>query len=470
MTEARKQELKQLLDEAMASLEIRHSREESSLLPVEVYRMRLYQSWTSYSEELRSLSFDPHIVNETTKSKLLDFIRVEFAPFIHEDRIQSASLLLKGGPSPGYFLESLLAQLLRISIVRGIAGAVSAFDRCTKETQGYFQYMTLLEGITLEAEIQVFEGIRLVPLPLSTSDLPDYLPNPGLSEISTSSLLGKTVLIINAFVSPIFHKPFSTTIALQEEVQQLFRTFKIRVSGERFPNFKVADFYEKFCQALSLACHSAVQPSLKWSFLAADELFNLNPVGGGCAMSLGPFGTSTKAGETQVEEAKCLYGKLLNLDSTVREKLRIPIDKWIQSKVSGNSVDKMIDLGIAFEAFYLSNIESPTELAFRLRLHAASYLGKDKEDRKVLMKEFQKIYDWRSSAVHTGKLPNKKKKIPFTPEEVEKFIERAQDLCRESIMKVLENGRFPNWNSLILGGEVNSDAVELGENPVRLET
>ena len=69
------------------------------------------------------------------------------------------------------------------------------------------------------------------------------------------------------------------------------------------------------------------------------------------------------------------------------------------------------------------------------------------------MKEFQEIYDWRSTIVHTGKLPNKTKKTPFTPQEVKQFVERAQDLCRESILKILKDGKFPKWSSLILGGE-----------------
>ena len=69
------------------------------------------------------------------------------------------------------------------------------------------------------------------------------------------------------------------------------------------------------------------------------------------------------------------------------------------------------------------------------------------------MKEFSEIYNWRSKVVHTGKLPNKTKKTTFTPGEIDKFIERAQDLCRESIIKILEDGKFPKWSSLILGGE-----------------
>ena len=105
----------------------------------------------------------------------------------------------------------------------------------------------------------------------------------------------------------------------------------------------------------------------------------------------------------------------------------------------------MIDLGIAFESIYLSD-DDRSALAFRLRLHAALYLRKNKGDRKLLMKEFQKIYKWRSSAVHTGRLPKKTKN-----EEVADFLAIAQDLCRDSILKIIENGEFPDWNKLILG-------------------
>ena len=153
-----------------------------------------------------------------------------------------------------------------------------------------------------------------------------------------------------------------------------------------------------------------------------------------------------------IEEAKDLYDTLCK-NSEIKEKLRIPIDRWIKSKAGEDPVDKMIDLGIALESLYLSNISEPIELAFRLRLHAAWYLRENEKDRKTLMKEFAEIYNWRSKVVHTGKLPTKKKNRPYTKEEVGKFITRAQDLCRESIMKVLEDEQFPNWNNLILSGE-----------------
>ena len=195
--------------------------------------------------------------------------------------------------------------------------------------------------------------------------------------------------------------------------------------------------------------------------MAEDQTFSPRHVS---AISLIPANRTrvfAPANEAHVEQAKCLYDRLMNFDSKDRGKLLIAIDRWIKSKASGTDADKIIDLGIALEALYLSNIPEPTELSFRLRLHAAWHLRENEKDRKELMKEFREIYEWRSSAVHNGELPkkeigtkSKKKKIPYTEEEVAAFIQNAQSRCRESILKIVRDGGFPDWNSLILRGEV----------------
>ena len=459
MTEDKKQELAQLLHGALRNLEIRQRSANRSQLPainVHEYGTLLQQSWTSHSLNLLSvvMSYEIHIANEVTKSKFLDFIREEFAPSIHEDRIQSASFFIFGsGTDVGWPLDYLLDQLLKIAIVLGIERAVSDFEKCAQNTPGSFQYIALVEGITVDTEMQIFEGIKLVLLPNSSTEFPNYLPNlpiPGLSV----DFRGKTLLIIDCSVSPVFHKPFPELF--REGLQRDHLPFQVEVTGGGFPNFKVSDFYVKFNQSLSLACNSPVQISLKWQFLAEDELFNLNFGMRGMeyhldALGNSLFGHSIQVGQAQIDEAKRLYEILGNLDSDVTTKLQIPIERWIKSKAERNPVDRIIDLGIAFEAFYLPDISETTELSFRLRLRASWYLGKDKTHRKELMKDFSQIYEWRSKVVHTGKLPNKTRRTPFTPEEVEAFMTKAQNLCRDSIMKILEAGEFPDWNDLILG-------------------
>ena len=449
MTEERKDELRQLLHEAMANLEIRIDSANRYQLPpiinVNQYRSILRQYWILHSIDFLSplTLYELYIVNASTKSKFMDFIREEFASFIHEDKIQSASFFMRGGPPDGYPLNHLLKQLLKITIAFGEEQAISDFDRCAENTSVSFQYMALLEGIKIEQEIQVFEGIRIISLPSSTSELPHYLPVNRLIPDMSVNFLGKTLLVINASVSPIFCKP------VPEMSQMDHLPFRAEVTGGKFPNFKEYDFYEIFCQSLSLVCNSAVQISLQWKFLANHELFNLTSSamsGISYSPDVNPVRGSI-ARKVEIDEVKRLYQNLVKLDLKVRKKLQIPIDRWIKSKGDGNLVDKMIDLGIALESLYLSGIRSKTELRFRFSLHAAWYLGKDKEHREVLLKDFKAIYDWRSAVVHTGQLP---KETRNTPEKAQEFITNTQNLCRDTIMKILENKEYPDWNDLIL--------------------
>ncbi len=472
MTEERKQKLRQLLCEAMENLEIRPLSSNSSQSPsmdVHNYRRRLQQRWTFYSESpiailmnynsltYNPLTYNPHIVSETIKSKLLDFIREEFARFIHEEKILPASFFLIGGffdgLSIGFPIDRLLDQLMKIAIARGIEEAVLVFDRGTEETHGFFQDLVLLEGIKLKTEIQMFEGIRLLPLPNSTSELLYYLPGASYSG-PENFFSGKTLLVIDYFVSPILHKPLQIS-TIQEYGDQINSTFRIKVNSKDFANFKIDDFpLNLLCQALSLACHSAVRISFDTTFLAEDKLYNLSHgVGGGGNWHFRPPGNVTEAGQHQIDEAKRLFNILINLDSSTVKKLQIPIDRWIKSAANKDFIDKIIDLGIALEALYLFDRDGNSELSFQFRLRASWYLGRDKADREMLIDEFKAIYTLRSKAVHIGELPQTVKIRKGESVPISEFIPKVQDLCRQSIIKILEAGEFPDWNSLILGAE-----------------
>ena len=327
----------------------------------------------------------------------------------------------------------------------------------------------MLEGIELEAEIQVFEGIHLIPLPSLVSEFPTHF-GWNISAKTPYNFIGKTLLVIDYIIFPIFHKPSSLAKAPGEpdsyvlilpgigspvptdvpvEWAKQRARFKVEVDGGKFPDFKEADFYNDFCQALSLACNSAVQVGMRWKFIGQDELFNAD-ASRSAQLPQGPFGDPVEVGEAQIEKAKCLYEKLANPNSEIAKKLQIPINRWIKSKASKDNVDKMIDLGIAFEALYLPK-DNIDQLAFQFRLRASWYLGEDKADREKLIDEFNAIYTLRSKAVHNGEVPPRVKIRRGESVPTSEFIPRAQALCRDSIIKILEDGEFPDWNNVILG-------------------
>jgi len=165
---------------------------------------------------------------------------------------------------------------LKIAIFRGIERAASDFEKCTKKIDGSFQSIALLTGITSEAEIQSFDGIHLIPLSNSTRDLPRCwggILNPN------RDFFRKMLLVIDYSVFPIFHNPFlqATTGTNWEDKWDMQKArFRFEVKSGEFLNFNETDFHEKFCQALSLACDSAVRIDTVWNYIAEDEIFNIN--------------------------------------------------------------------------------------------------------------------------------------------------------------------------------------------------
>ena len=467
MTEERKQELRQLLNEAMENLELRsYGGFDGLSITLDQYKRHLQRAWSSYSEN--SLWIVQHFtvdISGEIRAKFLEFIKVELDAFIHEDKILSASIFVfshdmgrtghKRNQTDGDSLNSFLKQLLKIAIFRGIESAASDFEKCTKKIGSSFQSVVLLTGITSAAEIQAFDGVRLIPLSNSTRNLPRCwggLVNPN------RDFFRKMLLVIDYSVFPIFHNPFlqATTGTNWEDKWDMQKArFRFEVKSREFSNFNETDFHEKFCQALSLACNSAVQIDTAWSYMAEDELFNINHDRLSTSFRRPSSGDSMTIEKAEIDESKRLYEKLINPNSNVVGKLQIPIDRWIKSKTSQAPEDKIIDLAIAFESLYLSDT-SLGEFTFKLSIRAAWYLGIDKTHREELMKDFSKIYEWRSKVVHTGKLPNKTKQTPFTWQEIAEFRKKGQDLCRDSIMKILEDGKFPDheyWKDLILGEE-----------------
>lgn len=494
MTEERMQELRQLLEEAKESLEIRYEHG-IKLIPVDVYRKYLEELWTYYGVDLLSFSqfrlsvrFTLDIVNKSRKSNLLDFIREELAHLLDEDEI--AALSIDSVYTATYFIVSdstnrlriyrprlshlylswIIDRLLEITLVRGAEMAVAVLEECSspKGAHVFFQNVALIDGIKLEKAIQVYEGVRLVPLPSSeiSEELSPYLTNLPANAFSdgfinsTNSFFGKTLLVIDLPGFSLLHKPasnpgFSNGLPVDE------LPFQVEVQDLKFPDFKaVNSFKELFCQALFLACSYPVQIVRGYLFFGDDRSFSPHQKTLTMRGDFTILESSTEVGEPKIEETKRLYHILVELyatdgenkdSSNQKEKLRIAIDRWIKSKTDGSLVDKIIDLGIAFEVLYVP--DGGGDITYKFSIRAARHLGNDKEHRKELLTKFKNIYRCRSDAVHGGKLgPTVKFGVDSIP--VSDFIERAQDLCRQSILKIIEDGKFPDWDSLILGGEV----------------
>ena len=307
MTEDRKQELSQLLEEARGSLEIRDEYGGQLALPVDVYRRYLQESWKYFG----LARFSPfwirptvNIVCQTTRSRLLDYIREELALFIDDDEISTATYFIESNStdSPcvhrfqnknkGVHPRFILKRLLDIALVRGIEQAVSVFGRCSRPegAQGVFQDVSVVKGITLKTDIEVSKGIRLVPLLDSgiSKEFINYFPHFAVFAFGDEfpNFFGQTLLVIDRPGFSIFHKPGPNQDFPQGlPVGEL--PFQVGEHDTIFRNLgEVDSFQESFTQALSLIlnfpiqiprgafCFEEVQISRGGYFFEEDRTFN----------------------------------------------------------------------------------------------------------------------------------------------------------------------------------------------------
>ena len=191
--------------------------------------------------------YTPYVQDRTVESQLLDVLRDEFGQFIREGRICSATTRIFGGLT-SHPLDKFLQELLKIAVVYSVESAVSFLEKCLSQNYIDFQEMTLLDGIQIDRELQISSGVRLIPLPHSSDELPDILPSifPGMQNID---FLGKTLAVMDFSISPRFQKP-------QDSPSPSWDSFQIKTEDTEFFKFDL----KKFLHHLSLACASSIVP------------------------------------------------------------------------------------------------------------------------------------------------------------------------------------------------------------------
>ena len=453
MDPSRLTELQQLLIDVLPSvvLQMRNS----SQLSQGQYRTLLQRCRSVYDPagRLQLSSWDPLIGRDDLKEQLLAFVNTELSDHIRNGKIQSATFALSGGLPVGYPVDTVVNNIIRRAIVDGPGVAAQAFDTCVSSSASKFHRFFVLSSIRVEEPMTLFDGVTLMPLPNSISELPPYLPlildpSDGYRIVSTQQLLGKTVARVECEVSPVFcHPPES--LALDTDPAS---DFEMGIRSNDLDNLNIG----LLGSALSLACRTSVRPAMEWQSLLDYEIFDFSGVWG-----IGGQGfswirhallldKSVTLGQVELQRAQELYKSLSQLSAATLDKLHIPIDRWMTSMEEVNHIDQIIDLGIALESLYVPNPQGDTSLRFTL--NASWHLGKNKHERQKLRKDFQEIYSARSDVMHAGRLRGDRAKPSF---DRRLFITHAQELCWQGLTSVIEAGVIPDWDNLIMGNSVN---------------
>ena len=254
-----------------------------------------------------------------------------------------------------------MRNLVTRTILDGPSIAARAFADCTTNTSCSVYRFFLLTGVSISETFELFDGITLVPLPESQSELPPHLPiildEPDRSRpVALRDLLGRTLVRIEYEVSPVFHRP-SETYTFDSGPDQ---HFSVKLKGQEISDPSL----DTLCQALAVVGRCRVQSVLTWSSLLDYEIFDLGSIRGvgasgysGTALDAG-LGETVQLGPSQMETIKTLYVGLTTLPTGTWEKLRIPIDRWAKAMVEENPLTRLLNL-----AFHLSLSTSQTRRA-----------------------------------------------------------------------------------------------------------
>ena len=429
------------------------------------------RGWPPTTEMLNARSAQP-IVSEESLSQLVACLEFHLEDFVDPESDSIGHAFPAGyDPSKHVYQNSGLVgeawvssignfarSLLKGAAVLGPEAVTQLLSGWLREQSVEYKTRAVLNALPVYRPLQLEDGVRIDPFPLSTDDLPANLP--GHIGMSAEEYLGRTMLTIDCNVSPAFFRP-----TFAESKPDLQVDSKLNVG------------LQSFCHALALESNSYVDVAIYFNDFLDAGVFPLsnnssNWHGSITGLKKRPYQFSLRHSPQErvtklVPEAGgpvlgvCLEQLSLTLGSLAKArdaaKTRVATERWITSKdLEKSLIDKFIDLRIALESLYLQHIGDEKyrgEMGLRLSLCGAWHLGADYEERKSIRKELQDTYHTASKAVHGGNLED--------ATEIQKLLSGAQELCRRGILKILRDG-YPSqekWRDLILGAEYDEESA-----------
>ena len=192
---------------------------------------------------------------------------------------------------------------------------------------------------------------------------------------------------------------------------------------------------------LSLSCNAHIT----WAVLWPDYWHESGAFSSGAVYSRVSYGNREDLHKGQIPLAP---DQLEFASSLLKKRFRLQdvgvgraIRRWMRSKRSQEFTDQFIELRVALETLYPTG---GTELGFRIANYGAWHLGDSFSRRKEYRKVLSKAYGLASNGVHKGSVGDTSKN--------RQTLTRAQDLCRDGIIKRLHESEKPEWEDIILGG------------------
>ena len=391
-------------------------------------------------------------MSETARTALADTLRSLLVDYVDPATDRVGHSFPMGGDQ-GSTVTALRSELythaqfssikrLSESLVRGAAvtGCEPVADLVANWVDGApVSYRTCtVVPITVAQAVSPIVGVDVVPLALSTEELPAGLP--ARRGKSRADFLGQSLISIDAEMRPALFRPKTENPKGGA------------VGAALVPPVTLEDIRE----ALSLECNAFVDAGLRWDDYGEFSALASHGIGpGGTVGYLPGEKRKTTRFDTGVSTIELSEGairdvseenlaRLLGELQRTNARTRLAVARW---KMAMNRLrlvtDRFIDLRIALESLFLPQ-RPDQELKFRLAISGAWLLGEDAADRRRVWEILRTTYDVASTAIHGG---NINKKLQNGSAET---LSEALAVCHRGILRVLRDGPVKNWTDLIL--------------------
>ena len=375
--------------------------------------------------------------------RLLELVRRMLEPHVdpQTSRIAFSTNLPVGWTYPEPDVDLFCKQVLRCAALVGPSRAIALLEGCIRGDPIPCTHVTILEGIQIENQcLEMRSGTRFQQLSKDPSALVKTVP-----EMLVRKLLQDPLAMLTDRSVPL---PGATALFMESNATLSICSPQNARRNRPIDNSLVPDTF--LLQAVALACDSYVAPVWEW-FVVDRGLAALT----GCNVTFANDATLNRPrhanahshvatlAQDHVDFARALHDKLIARSLDPRS--QIAFERWHNSKAHKiDMVNDAIDVRIALEALFAGG--GNAELAHRIALRAAWYLGEDASGRGKYFETLKKVYQLCSKAVHTGRLEGSSAST--------ELLDQAKNICRNALIRQIQEGVRHDeefWNALVLG-------------------
>ena len=320
--------LEELLDRVVPHIQVFL---QDDLIDLAEYRKVLLQARASNDahDKSRVNSYEVKIQDQNLSDEIRNVIERELSEYIHDNKVRTAVVAMHRLPHMDFSVTAAIQRLLDLSIILGAEEAANGFVRSLEADSCPYRRLTLLGGVTVEEEIPLYDGIRLLALPdineSLSSTFPDLLPDSELRHRFREAVLIEE----ERTISPQFMRPDDDS------------KFLTKATSQEAPDFDPG----AFCLILSLVTKRQAYVSMQWTNMPEDEFINLLSGGAFLYFSVQSPELSMPFSANEIAEARTVYDQFRSAPANIKRRLEIPLTRLAASTNPTRSrIDTTIDL------------------------------------------------------------------------------------------------------------------------------